>query len=227
MVGCVLVLVGCAEALGRERVTDTDRHRVQVMLDEPILRSAGEDLTSQPGTLLTADTWTRGSVSASIFSMYPDDGRTRPAPKVIARRTAEAVGVLRESGWTITSALCDVPKREEPSGSAQPSPEPASASTSSYWSWKVTAYKHVDGVSYWALLTAAAVDSGVGLIDINMRAPNVDDPPDLFADRPPGLPAGSTCIEKPGLVSADVRQGNPVELAPAGPPALVGTEPGR
>lgn len=213
LVGCVLVLAACG-GLAHPPVTGTDQHRVQVMLDEPIIRHAS-NVRSHPAKRLTSETWRRGAVSASVFSMYPKDPGDRPVAEVTVRRTAKALGVLRDSGWTIMSALCDTP------GSAGPGP------ASNAWSWKVTAYKHVSGVSYWAHLTAGA-SSGVGLVDITVRAPSVDDPADLFGDRPPGLPPGSTCIESPGLASADVQQGKPIMVAPVvGPLDSNITKPAR
>ncbi len=58
-----------------------------------------------------------------------------------------------------------------------------------------------------------------------VRAPNVDDPPDLFPDRPPGLPAGSTCIERPGVPAAVIEQGTRIELGQVGGPADAPTDP--
>ncbi|MQA16577.1 MAG: hypothetical protein GEV09_21300 [Pseudonocardiaceae bacterium] len=223
-----LVLAGCSgpPELDRPRVTDTDRQRVQVMLDEQIIRNAMKDVSPQPGTLLAEGSWSRGSVAASIFSVYPDEGGGPASPELTERRTAESMGVLRDTGWTIMSASCDVPEPGGSGASAPPSPDPGAGSYSPL-RWALTAYKHVDGVSYWANLTAGAVPSGPGFIDLTMRAPNADDPADLFADRPAGLPADSTCIEKPGIVAEDVAQGSPIYLAQRGPSPPEGANPAR
>lgn len=199
--GCALVLTGCAGP-DRERVTETDRQRLQVMLDEPIMREAQQDVSKQPGTLLPDNTLKRGFVTASIFSVYPDQREQPVRPELTKRRTAEVIGILRNTGWTIASASCKVPQPGDPAGS---------------WNWEITGYKHIAGVSYWTNLTGAAVPSGMGFIDIALRAPNVDDPPDFFAQRPPGLPAGSTCIEQPGMSKENVEQGTPVRMEPVGP----------
>ncbi len=201
ILGCALVLTGCAGP-DRERVTDTDRQRLQVMLDEPIIREAEQDVSKQPGTLLVDNTLKRGFVTASIFSVYPDQREQPVRPELTKRRTADAIGVLRDTGWTIASASCKVPQPGTPDNS---------------WNWEITAYKHVDGVSYWANLTGAALPSGMGFIDIALRAPNVDDPPDLFPDRPAGLPPGSTCIEQPGISKESVEQGTPVRMEAVAP----------
>ncbi|MGH4016774.1 MAG: hypothetical protein ACRDSL_23145 [Pseudonocardiaceae bacterium] len=37
ILGCVLVLAGCPAPPGRERVTETDQHRLQVMHNLPII----------------------------------------------------------------------------------------------------------------------------------------------------------------------------------------------
>lgn len=189
-----LALTGCGIGPDRERVTDTDRQRLQTMLDEPIIRKSQQDISKQPGTLGIDGTLQRGFVTASIFSVYPDK---QAPPELTARRTAEAVGTLRSSGWTIASASCTVPNPDNPVAARK---------------WEVTGYKYVDGVGYWVNLTAAVADNGLGLVDVALRAPNVDDPPDLVG-KPAGLPAGSTCIEQPGLVKKDVEQGKPVTMA--------------
>lgn len=202
VLGCALALTGCSQAPDRERVTDTDRQRLQAMLDEPIIRNSEQDISKQPGTLVTDDTVKRGFVTASIFSVYPDKRQEPVRPEQTKRRTADAIGVLRDTGWTIASASCTVPQPGNPDNS---------------WNWETTAYKHVDGVGYWSNLTGAAVPSGLGVIDIALRAPNVDDPPDLLAQRPAGLPAGSTCIEQPGLSKESITQGTPVRMAEMAP----------
>lgn len=201
ILGCALALTGCSQAPDRERVTETDRQRLQAMLDEPIIRNSEQDISKQPGTLVTDDTVKRGFVTASIFSVYPDERRKPAPPELTKRRTAAAIGVLRDTGWTIASASCTVPQPDNPENS---------------WNWETTAYKLVDGVSYWSNLTAAAVPSGLGVIDIALRAPNVDDPPGLLA-QPAGLPAGSTCIEQPGLSKESIEQGTPVTMEAMAP----------
>lgn len=202
ILGCALAVTGCAGP-DRERVTDTDRQRLQQMLDEPIIRESEQDVSKQPGTLRVDDTLKRGFVTASVFSVYPDEREQPVRPALTKRRTADAIGVLRSSDWTIASASCTVPEPDSPDNARK---------------WESTAYKHVDGVSYWANLTAAALPSGFGVVDIALRAPNVDDPPDLFPQRPDGLAADSTCIEQPGLSEESVEQGAPVQMAPVGPP---------
>lgn len=198
ILGCALALSGCSGP-DRERVTETDRQRLQVMLAEPIMAEAQQDVSEQPGTLLPDNTLKRGFVSASVFSVYPANQQEPVRPELTKRRTADAIGVMRTSGWTITSASCMVPQPGSPDSS---------------WNWEITAYKHVSGVSYWSNLTGAAVPSGLGFIDIALRAPNVDDPPDLFPNRPAGLPAGSSCIEQPGISEESVEQGTPVRMEP-------------
>lgn len=200
ILGCALVLTGCSIGPDRERVTQTDRQRLQVMLDEPIIRKSEQDISKQPGTLGIDGALQRGFVTASVFSVYPEEGR-QPPPELTKRRTAEAIGVLRSSGWTIASATCTPPEPNDPVGARR---------------WASTGYKHVDGVSYWVNLTGAVADNGLGLVDVALRAPNVDDPPDLIG-HPAGLPAGSTCIEQAGLLNKPVEQGKPVTMEPVVP----------
>ncbi|MPZ67503.1 MAG: hypothetical protein GEU83_19085 [Pseudonocardiaceae bacterium] len=202
ILGCALALTGCSQGPDRERVTDTDRQRLQLMLDEPIVREAEQDMSKQPGTLRADNTLKRGFVSVSVFSVFAGEREQPVRPALTKRRTADALGVLRDSGWTIASASCTVPEPDGPDDALQ---------------WESTAYKHVDGVSYWANLTAAAIPSRLGVVDIALRAPNVDDPPDLFPRRPAGLPAGSTCIEQSGMPDEGVEQGAPVQMEQVGP----------
>lgn len=202
ILGCALVLTGCSQDPDRERVTQTDRQRLQVMLDEKIIRDSQQDISKQPGTLVTDDTVKRGFVTASVFSVYPDKQQRPVRPELTKRRTADAIGTLRDTGWTIASASCRIPRPNDPTDS---------------WNWEIIAYKHVDGVSYWSTLTGGAVASGMGFVDVALRAPNVDDPPDMFANRPAGLPPGSTCIEQPGLSKKNVEQGKPVRMEPMAP----------
>lgn len=204
LLGCLLALTGCSQGPDRERVTDTDRQRLQQMLDEPIIREAEEDVSKQPGTLRADNTLKRGFVSASVFSVFAGEGEPPVRPAQTKQRTADALGVLRDSDWTIASASCTVPEPDDRDNALR---------------WESTAYKHVDGVSYWANLTAAAVPSRLGVVDIALRAPNVDDPKDLFPQRPAGLDAGSTCIEESGISDESVEQGEPVQLEQVGPAA--------
>jgi len=216
---CGLLLEGCPGLPGRERVTDVDRMRLQVMLDEPIIRDGERILGQRPGTLLDPDLgWDRGYAAATLFAAVPDRG-DRPvspvSPEEAERRTADALGALRATGWTVLSASCEVPRRDRIEASTLPSAEPGEVGTDpadDEWSWSATAYKHVDGMSYWARLAGRAVRTGLAGVSIRLRAPNVDDPADLFTDRPPGLPAGSTCIEEPGVPPIDVEQGTLVEV---------------
>ncbi len=230
ILGCVLVLAGCPAPPGRERVTETDQHRLQVMLHLPIIRDATVS-SQRPGTLLNATLgWDRGHVSAGLFSADPAKGDASVTPERIEERTAEALARMRGTGWTVMSTACEAPERDRITASALPSPEPGQLDAdpgSDEWEWSATAYIHVDNVSYWAQLSGAAVREGRGSVGIMVRAPNVDDPPDLFPDRPPGLPAGSTCIEQPGVPPVNVEQGTRVEVGARSGPHKPPIDPDR
>ncbi|MGH3937180.1 MAG: hypothetical protein ACRDTG_00875 [Pseudonocardiaceae bacterium] len=231
ILGCVLVLAGCPGLPGRERVTETDEQRLQVMLNLPIVRDAREIITQRPGTLLNETLgWDRGYVSAVLFTADPADGDPSVIPEEIEERTAEALEKLRATGWTILSASCESPERDRIAASTLPSPEPGEFSVDlsrDSWAWYITAYTHVGGVSYWADLTGGAFRAGDGFVDILLRSPNVDDPPDLLPDRPAGLPAGSTCIEQSGVPPVNVEQGTRIEVGARGGPNQPEVDPNR
>lgn len=231
VLGCVLVLAGCPGLPGRERVTETDQQRLQVMLDFPIVRDAQEIVRQRPGTLLNETLgWDRGYVSAGLFTADPAAGDPSVTPEEIEERTAGALEKLRATGWTILSASCEVPERDRIAAATLPAPEPGELDTDpsrDSWAWYVTAYTHVDGVSYWADLTGGAFRAGDGFVDILLRSPNVDDSADLFADRPAGLPVGSTCIEQPGTPSVNVEQGIRIEVGERGGPHKPEVDPDR
>jgi hypothetical protein len=216
VLGCVLVLAGCPAPPGRERVTETDQQRLQVMLNLPIIREA-ERISQRPGTLLNETLgWDRGYVGASLAD--PGDGGAPVTPEQIKMSTAAALTRMRATGWTIMSASCEVPERDRVVAAGQiPDPRQLGADPSiDEWEWSATAYTHVDGVSYWAKLSGRAVRNGIGGVSIRLRAPNVSDPPDLFPDRPAALATGSTCIEQPGVPPVNVEQGIAFEMAERG-----------
>jgi hypothetical protein len=107
---------------------------------------------------------------------------------------------LRQRGWSVLWASCALSR----------SP---SDSTKDRWRWKAYAYRVADGVSYWIGLDAEIGGGGQGTIDAVLRAPHHRDPANLFADAPPGLPAGGTCIERAGLPETPEQDGAPIELA--------------
>lgn len=229
ILGCVLVLAGCPGLPGRERVTETDQRRLQVMLDLPIIRAA-EEVSRRPGTLINQLGWERGHVSASFPDANSAEDDAPVTPEQIKISTASALATLRGTGWTIMSASCVAPERDRIVASALPSPEPGQLDADpgrDEWSWSVTAYLHIDGVSYWARLSGLAVRNGIGGVSIRLRAPNVADPADLFSDRPVGLPAGSTCIEQPGVALVNVEQGTRIEMGARGGPNKPDVDPDR
>ncbi|MGQ0778576.1 MAG: hypothetical protein ACT4NY_29885 [Pseudonocardiales bacterium] len=229
VLGCVLVLAGCPGLPGRERVTETDEQRLQVMLNLPIIRDTQETISQRPGTLINQLGWERGYVAASLPDADPANSGAPVTPEQIKMSTADAMARMRETGWTIISASCEVPERDRIAASRQ-QPEPGQLGADpglDEWGWSVTAYTHVDGVSYWSLLSGLAVRKGIGGVSIRLRAPNVDDPPDLFPDRPAGLPAGSTCIEQPGVPPVNVEQGARIEVSARGGPTKPEIDPDR
>lgn len=132
--------------------------------------------------------------------------------------TAEALARMRATGWTIMPASCEVPEPDRIAASGK-QPEPGQLGVDpglDEWEWSATAYTHVDGVSYWAELSGLAVRNGIGGVGIMLRAPNMDDPPDLFPDRPADLSADSTCIEQPGVLPVNVEQGARIEVGERG-----------
>ncbi|MFN2495661.1 MAG: hypothetical protein ABR608_07120 [Pseudonocardiaceae bacterium] len=229
VLGCVLVLAGCPAPPGRERISETDQHRLQVMLNLPIIRDAQRVSGRRPGTLLNETLgWDRGYVSAGLFSADPARGDVPVTPEQIELHLADALERLRGTGWTIMSASCKAPERDRITASALPSPEPGQLGADpglDEWDWSATVYTHVDGVSYWAELSGGVFRNGRGSVGILLRAPNVDDPPDLFPDRPPGLPVGSTCIERPGVPPVNIEQGIEFTVAERGSSQMPTVDP--
>ncbi|MGH8919541.1 MAG: hypothetical protein ACRD0H_14625 [Actinomycetes bacterium] len=211
-------------------MTETDERRLQVMLNLPIIRTAEKISGQRPGTLLNPTLgWDRGYVGASLPDTDPTNSDAPVTPEQMKVSTAEVLARMRATGWTIMSASCEVPERDRIAASGR-SPQPGQLGADpglDEWGWSATAYTHVDGVSYWALLSGMAVRKGIGGVSIRLRAPNVDDPPDLFPDRPANLPAGSTCIEQPGVPLVNVEQGTRIEVGARGGPIKAEVDPNR
>ncbi|TDD25501.1 hypothetical protein [Nonomuraea diastatica] len=112
------------------------------------------------------------------------------APADEARRwAAKGMRKLRDGGWTVYATVCLPPRK---SGD----PDPPAEGAWDAWSFAAHAYKVVEGVSYFAIAQGLGQVSGDVEMTIEMRAPSSHEPvTDLFPDRPPPLPAGTSCVE--------------------------------
>ncbi len=114
-----------------------------------------------------------------------------PVEVEVARKEgAEAVSVLHDTGWTVFHVRCDG------------------------LSFVANAYKVVSGVSYYAEVDGAIQEVKVSVV-LQMRAPYSKEPTsDLFADRPPALTDGKSCLE---THTTGVSDGTPIVLDELGP----------
>lgn len=105
-------------------------------------------------------------------------------------RAVQAIVGLRGTGWTVFHTRC---------------------ATNTF---TAAAYKVVDKVSYFAQIEGVELEAKVSVV-LQMRAPQSRESiSDHFADRPPAVPAGQTCLET--RQTADTN-GTPIvldELAP-------------
>ena len=103
------------------------------------------------------------------------DEEAQNASEVARKQTSDAMIALRENKWVIYFAACQPPG----------------------WAYAAYAYKIVDGVSYNAVLDGSGNGNRAKLV-LRLLAPRSSEPgADVFADRPPALEPGKSCIEAP------------------------------
>ncbi|TDD12263.1 hypothetical protein E1292_02170 [Nonomuraea deserti] len=201
---CVL-LSGCAAS---DATTRADQAQLDVMMSQPFVSEAVKEPARRVAFRKSDDLpATRGTVTVVLAE------RPAAAPAGEARRwAAEGMRKLRDGGWTVYATVC-LPPRE--SGD----PDPPAEGAWDAWSFAAHAYKVVDGVSYFAVAQGLGQLSGDVEMTIEMRAPSSHEPvTDLFPDRPPPLPAGTSCVETGDL---------PAEKVTDGPPVVMGESAGQ
>ena len=138
----------------------------------------------------------RITISAKLY-----DEEAQNAAEVARKQTSDTMIALRENGWMIYFAAC------------QPST----------WAYTVYAYKIVDAVSYGAVLDASATGNRARL-DLRLLAPHAAEPrADVFADRPPALEPGKSCIEASSPPDTKQETGKFVVMAKTPPTQPDGT----
>jgi hypothetical protein len=148
--------------------------------------------------------WDRTRVSAPLYVRKLDAPPPVPTPEQSERRMATVLGRLREEGWTVLWSSCVPPDTGAGTGTGDPRYDE--------WQWLAYGYRITGGVSYWFRLGTTAVRQGTVSLSIALLAPQHRDPADLFPERPTGLAAGATCVERPGLPAAPETEGTPLEL---------------
>jgi hypothetical protein len=195
--GAIAVLAGCQPG---PTTSDVDRRRADAVRADPVFRAAVHEPTVRVGKVLGEDLgWDRTEVSAVLYERQATDPPPVPSPAEFESRVEATLAGVRQQGWTVLWASC------------APPPEPGYPS--SRWEWQAYGYRVADGVSYWLRLAGAAQRDGFARIDVLVRAPGARDRANLFADAPAGLPAGGTCVERPGVPGRPERDGAAIELA--------------
>jgi hypothetical protein len=196
VVAAALLTSGCPSS-SADTTNDVDRQRAEVLRGEPIYATAERPPVVDPGWVTFGrHDWHRPNTTGALARWEAGDDAAADGE----RRTASALTALRDNGWTVLWARCTPPVSI--SGSAPPAVRPSGGPKRVWspegWTWHVVGYRVRDGVSYWFELYGVAVPAHSGTLDLYLVAPNHLDSADLFPDRPAGLPAGGTCIERPG-----------------------------
>ncbi|MGV9303796.1 hypothetical protein ACWDLG_10525 [Nonomuraea sp. NPDC003727] len=200
---CVL-LSGC---MAPSATTQTDQDRITVMRSQPF---AGEAI-SKPSTRVAFQNSDRLRATRGQVAVVLTDQATG-APAEDARQWAvKGMRKLRDSGWTVYATACLPPRKSD-------DPDPPQDGVWDAWSFVAYAYKIVDGVSYFATADGVGQLPGRVKMSIEMRAPSSREPAsDLFPDRPPPLPVGTSCVETGGLPAKKVTNGRMVVMGESGP----------
>jgi hypothetical protein len=180
-----LTLAGCTFD-GDGKPSGADQDRLAVMQREPLLKQATRPPSAQAG-FRVSDTLPvhRSKILANLVDATEAD----PAHAMRTRGT-QALTALREGGWTVFHARCEQA------------------------SFHANAYKIVEKVSYYAELTGKTEQTNVSIF-VQLRAPQAaESTSDFFADRPPALPTGRTCLETGAVTGSDGTQIVLDELGP-------------
>ncbi len=210
--GAVLGLAACAQAPAPvAAASDVDRDRAAYLADEPIVRAAVAAPQITPGVAHGDGLgWDRTEVNAEIYASAGGEG---PTPEEVEQEVADAVRILRSSGWTIHWEMCLPPPSYNANGVPLPDSVeiPMPVQRAEGHEWLAAAYKITGGVSYWALVLGAQVD-GDAAVNVVLRAPNAQDNANLIRATPDPIPTDRACAE-------DGRLGTEIEQA--GTPVLV------
>ena len=205
--GLALALSGCGE---QNTTTDTDRARLAALLREPVLTQASPRPSGRPGLLLDETTgWDRGQVDAVLYRAGSS------STEQLRQQATTVLGRLRASGWRLLYAECVPPTLADTTGRAEAMRSVAGRRGYGLdgWNWTAYLYRSADGLSRWAALHAGLDGRGAGAVELTLRVPHQRDRAELFPERPAGLAAGASCLERTAEPAAVVRAGTPIELA--------------
>lgn len=190
-VAIVLTLSGCP---GPGGTANADERRLAVMRAEPLLKQATREPLAVAGFRVSDKLPVRrGQIQANLV----DEGDADP-PASARKHTAQAAAALRDNGWTMYYATCG-PQDDR-------------------WAFQVNGYKVIDGVSYYAEVNGTGVKQSKVSVFLLLRAPNSrESTSDLFADRPPALQTGRSCVETVQLPQRVTADGVPIVLDEHGP----------
>lgn len=165
-----LAALGVAGCTTEKQADDTDRQRLQVMRDDPLVR--GHPGKADEGSEVN------GFPRANRYSAWPVD-KVRPAPDTPPAGRAVAatwLGDLQAQGWTMISARC-----QNPDGGA--------------YQWEAFGFRVRDGVPY-AIHMRATYNRFDGVtINLDLHSPFHADTKKYFDPPPAALATGGTCVE--------------------------------
>ena len=175
------LLAGCPGTRPKSP-SDVDLERLSMISREPVFDLA----VGEPYIIVDVrDSYKpplhRGTVGADLNRLADANDRDR---------TVEAMGALRDNGWTFFHTRCE---RDF---------------------FTASAYKVVDGVSFYAQIDGSEVQDASNVV-LRMRAPNSREPnQDLFPERPAELGVGETCLETDRTAASEGTAIMVDELAP-------------
>jgi hypothetical protein len=218
----VIAVGGCtpADVVGPHHVvTKTDLARRDLMLTEPVLKSAIARPSVHAGERVARTQWDRGRVEVYLIKDQAPVPDRRPED--VAGNIRDALRIMRSGGWLTFYSECDPPVRfvagingrRTPSPSPTASPQVVAGLGEQTWSWKLYLYRIRGGVSYWAQIDGTVAKNGDGYtarVWIDLVAPQEHDPADLFADRPRPLAYSAVCAERAKPPRAPEMDGRPI-----------------
>ena len=192
----VVVAVGLAGCAGQTPDT-TDVDRIAVMRAESIFAHLVGDADAAQG---------REAAGAFVANTYdapvdPWAGENMPVGPTVSQRkgaVADLVVQLRASGWSIISARCDGGDADDVATDATPDATTdavVDAPVAAAYQWEVFGYRIRDGVPYAVHLVATFTDTAGLSVRVSMATPFHGDAATYFANVPPPLADGATCVE--------------------------------
>ncbi|GIH06833.1 hypothetical protein Rhe02_49000 [Rhizocola hellebori] len=203
----MVVLAGLAVAACDEAGSgEADQERLRVMQSEPLLSNAIGAPVAVAGFTEGSLPPRRGRVQAKLFEQNAND-----APTTAQLKTLDAMKALRDNGWTVYFVACQPPLK--PGDPVPPRDLIGPFPSEEWWAFGAYAYKIKDGVSYYAAANGNGRLKGSAAVDLDLRAPSSKEAgSDLFADRPPALAPGASCLEANGLPAQAAKAGVALEL---------------